>query len=311
VLAPKKLKAFASGNEDASYWQEATAQDYVTDCGGSCNPGFVFITIQRGGATPVTWRSKEDDSVLCCPIQAAPDPKTCTWRGTAPSCNGQCEDGEVALELNRWDDGKYCENGNKVYCCEVPSAKENKCYWTDVDSTHKAGDELFTFAGSFLETTADIVGIFGGLFRAPLADALNDWDLDMETRFCCPPDEAKKWKNCAWHGQPGSCFDDHCDIGRQVQLATSAYGFGESCFPRVERTRVFCCDPTDKGPLFPPVPLDRLFPHPPTGDKVDTDFDLDVDNTWGSGSAQNRRVMRNPTTVALDSLCLPLPRPFR
>lgn len=43
--------------------------------------------------------------------------------------------------MNRWGDGKYCEDGNKVYCCEVPNAEENKCYWTGVGGTCKSGDE--------------------------------------------------------------------------------------------------------------------------------------------------------------------------
>ena len=95
----------------------------------------------------------------------------------------------------------------------------------------------------------------------------------------------KNWKDCAWHGKPGKCDDNHCPIGSSVQLATSAYGQGESCWPRLERQRVFCCYPADNKSPFLPVPLDHLFPHPPTGDKVDTDYKLEVDNTWGDGEA--------------------------
>lgn len=86
-------------------------------------------------------------------------------------------------------------------------------------------------------------------------------------------------------GKPGSCFDNYCIIGHQVQLATSAYGQGESCAPRLERDRVFCCDPTHGRSPILPVPLDHLFPYPPTGDSVDTDFDWKVDNTWGDRHA--------------------------
>ncbi|KAH8598588.1 hypothetical protein B0O99DRAFT_505946, partial [Bisporella sp. PMI_857] len=46
---------------------------------------------------------------------------------------------------------------------------------------------------------------------------------------------------------------------------------------------VFCCDPPGGEPLFPLVPLDRIFKNPPIGDTIDTKFDLNVDNTWGDG----------------------------
>jgi chitinase len=137
-----------------------------------------------------------------------------------------------------------------------------------------------------LETIADISGIFGGLFGSALASALNGIDMDLEKRYCCPPDDAKKWQNCKWYGQPGTCFDNHCPIGHSVQLTDSPYGLGESCFPRVERTRVFCCDPSGGKSPFLPVPLENLFPKPPSGSNVDTDFKLEVDDTWGSGKAK-------------------------
>lgn len=112
--------------------------------------------------------------------------------------------------------------------------------------------------------------------------------LDIEERklFCCPPEEAKQWTNCEWKGKPGSCYDNQCALNSQVQLATSAYGFGESCFPQVDRSRVFCCDPTDGEPLFMPVPLDYLFPDPPDDDS-NVDFELEIDDTWGTGNEQS------------------------
>ncbi|KAL8730716.1 MAG: hypothetical protein Q9166_003908 [cf. Caloplaca sp. 2 TL-2023] len=272
VLAPKTLKAFSKEAENADFWKDATAADcYVTDCGGSCKAGFAPITHQPcGGAKPVIRTAKEDDSTLCCPLDAAPDPDKCVWRGTAPSCNGRCHDGEVTVQQNKWGDGKYCEDGNKAYCCEVTNDKENKCYWTGVGAHCEKGDIALTFAGTFLETIADIVDVFPPtLVGLALEEGLDALDMELQKRYCCPPDDAKKWKNCRWH----------------VQLATSAYGLGESCAPLLERDRVFCCDPTDGRSPFLPVPLDHLFPHPPEGDNVDTDFDLEVDNTWGDGKA--------------------------
>ncbi|KAI8631028.1 carbohydrate-binding module family 18 [Xylariaceae sp. FL1651] len=283
VLGDKGIDAFKDEAADASYWQEIGAQDcYVSDCGGSCNTGFISITHQPcGSAKPVTRHSSKKDSQLCCPIAAAPNPDDCTWRGSAPSCNGHCHDGEVAVELNRWGSGKYCEDGNKAYCCKS-EAVENTCYWSSVGGNCNKDDQPLTFAGTFLETVADIASL-GGLFGQALSDALNGIDMDLRKLYCCPPDMLKQWQNCGWHGKPGSCFDNHCDTGHQVQLTSSDYGAGESCAPRLERTRVFCCDPAKGKSPFLPVPLDYLFPDPPMGDSVDTNFDLTVDDTWGTG----------------------------
>ena len=78
-----------------------------------------------------------------------------------------------------------------------------------------------TFAGTFLQVIVDIAAL-GLLFGPILEDALNTADLTPTKRFCCPAKEAKEWTNCKWQlGQPGSCFDNHCDQGHQVQLAQS------------------------------------------------------------------------------------------
>ncbi|TFK66092.1 hypothetical protein BDN72DRAFT_162975 [Pluteus cervinus] len=283
LLYPKPLALFNRDADSQSYWEDAALGDCrVTDCGGKCNPGEVQVTTQPcGKATPVFRHSSQADSALCCPISSAPDPKDCRWEGGAPSCNGHCHPGQVATHSNRWGDGAYCEDGLKFYCCDIPGAKQIDCSWKDqCDSS----EVLMTFAGTFLEDIADIAGIFGGLVGLALSDALNGFDRDLGQDFCCSQEEAKKWSNCQWHGQPGSCFDNHCDTGKQVQLAESKYGFGESCFPRLERSRSFCCDPADGQSPFLPVPLDYLFPNAPDEEDVDVDFKLKVDPTWGTGS---------------------------
>ena len=114
----------------------------MTDCGGHCKDGFIKITNQPcGDAKFLTRHSTKADSELCCPLTSAPDPESCEWRGTAPSCNGRCHDGEVALQMNRWGDGKYCEDGNKLYCCEVPQGKNNDCYWSGIGNTCRGSDQ--------------------------------------------------------------------------------------------------------------------------------------------------------------------------
>jgi chitinase len=148
-----------------------------------------------------------------------------------------------------------------------------------------SGDLPLTFAGTFLETIADIASL-GGLFGQTLAHFLDGVDMDLRKLYCCSPDMMAQWQNCNWHGAPGSCDDNHCDIGHQVQLTQSDYGAGQSCAPRLERTRVFCCDPAKGKSPFLPVELDFLFPHAPTGSKLDTEYDLKIDDTWGTGSAK-------------------------
>lgn len=196
VLGNKGVDAFKGEADDASYWQEVGAQDcYVSDCGGSCNTGFISITHQPcGSAKPVTRHSSKKDSQLCCPITAAPNPHDCTWRGSHPSCNGHCHDGEVTVELNRWGSGDYCESGNKAYCCKS-EAVENTCYWSSVGGKCHKGDQPLTFAGTFLETVADIASL-GGLVGQALSAALDKIDMDLRRLYCCPPDMIKQWEHC-------------------------------------------------------------------------------------------------------------------
>ncbi|KAL6232550.1 hypothetical protein BDW75DRAFT_242829 [Aspergillus navahoensis] len=93
------------------------------------------------------------------------------------------------------------------------------------------------------------------------------------------------WQNCAWHDKPGSCFDNHCDTGWQVALTIAYEGEGDDCgFWHSERQRSFCCDPPDNSSPFMPVPLDYLFPDPPSEEEADTDFKLKVDPTYGGAS---------------------------
>lgn len=133
-MAPRSLALFAHKADKEAFWEDATVPDcYVTDCGGSCKPGWLNVVSQPcGGAKPVTRHAKGKPSSLCCPVEGAPNKKDCKWRGTAPSCNGHCQDREVALQLNKWGDGKYCEDGHKAYCCKSPVADGHQCYWAGV-----------------------------------------------------------------------------------------------------------------------------------------------------------------------------------
>ena len=158
VLIFKIISAFAKDADEKSFWEDTTVPNcYVTDCGGSCNSGFFKIENQPcGDAKPVTRHSKEKDSLLCCFFAGSPDPKNCQWRGTSSSCNGHCHDDEVIMELNRWGNGKYCEDGNKVYCCKSPQVQKNKCYWAGVN--HRCnGDDTTMINESLLLSNEDVV----------------------------------------------------------------------------------------------------------------------------------------------------------
>lgn len=134
-----------------------------------------------------------------------------------------------------------------------------------------------------MQLVGDLVSTFGGLQGKFLVEAVEGagelFGIDVLKYYCCPKKDADEFENCAWHGKPGSCYDNHCPVGsHSVQLTDSPYGEGEDCFPRVERTRVFCCDPVNGASPFLPVELDRLFPDPPSGDDVDTDHELNTDD---------------------------------
>ncbi|KXH59987.1 glycosyl hydrolase family 18 [Colletotrichum salicis] len=282
-----KLARKSSKADDAAYWQDIGAQNcYVSNCGDEgCKPGFKPIETQPcGSAHWFTRRAEGGKSTLCCPLSAAPDPDDCSWRSSAPECNGRCDNDEVLLQLNKWGDGKYCENGNKAYCCKTALEKKNNCAWGDRGKSCKSGQQPLTFSGTFGKDEPDLNALYR-LKASSLASALKDYDLSDIDLYCCPPEDLNRWNNCEWKGKPGNCFDGHCDINTEVQVAWSNFGGAEGCFPRLDRTRIFCCDPPKGENVFLPVPLKDLFPNPPSGDDVDTNFDLKVDSTWGGAES--------------------------
>ncbi|KAJ3957714.1 hypothetical protein N0V92_005733 [Colletotrichum tropicale] len=312
----------ASLAKDSAYWQDMGAQNcYVTDCGGKCDKkGFKAVTTQPcGSAKAVTRRSSKADSTLCCPIDSAPDPADCKWRtrGNAPTCNGRCEYGEVGLQLNKWGDGKYCEDGHKMYCCKTNSVSghENKCSFNSKGKKCPSGQSPLTFAGEFGkgnigEKKPDVdFERLNKLKGSSLMSEIEKYEWSQLKLYCCPDEDTSKWNSCEWKGKPRSCFDAHCDLNTQVMLTWAGFGGGEGCFPHPDpnRVRVFCCGPPDGEPLFLPVGLEHLFPNPPTGDDVKTKSHSKIDGTWGgsqSSSADDPNkaaiqfyVMASPTEI--------------
>ncbi|GKT56242.1 hypothetical protein ColTof3_03581 [Colletotrichum tofieldiae] len=267
--------------EDAAYWQDMGAQDcYVTGCGGECKTGFKEITHQPcGDATFLFRHSTEEDSKLCCPLS----------RSDAPECVGRCEPGEVGLQLNKWGDSTYCENGHKMYCCDTATTRENKCYFADDGQKCKSDEQPITWSGRITKDYDKLERLYE-LSGSDLSEALEEYDLSDVSLYCCPPEDFERWDDCEWKGAPdqGNCFDGHCDLNTQVAVTWAGSGGGRVCGGiDPGRLRVFCCAPPSGEPLFLPVPLKDLFPDPPTGDDVKTKFDLNIDNTWGDGEADN------------------------
>ncbi|KAK0736846.1 glycosyl hydrolases family 18-domain-containing protein [Apiosordaria backusii] len=305
VISPKKLGSL--GPEKGKSWADATVPNcYVTGCDGKCDPGFILLSEQNCG-------TNDKQSQLCCPLSGAPDPKTCQWRGNPHLCNGHCHDDEVMLQMNRWGGGGgYCHDGHKAYCCKSPLAEENQCYWAGMGSSCNTGDVTMTFSGTVLSVAADIAQAILDLVGKPtplaemvgeaLSDLLEMIEIDTMKLYCCPKEDSKKWQNCNWHGEPGSCFDNHCPDVKAVQLTDSYFGAGETCGWKIERVRVFCCEPAPGQRTFLPVPLANLFENPPSGDNLDTEFDLNVDKTSASGGHDE-----NPNDAAFQFVVLTSP----
>ncbi|KAL9948803.1 hypothetical protein ACHAQF_005536 [Verticillium nonalfalfae] len=283
VLDPKPLDDFRSDKPDDN-WTGSNEKCYVSKCGKGCSPGDIKITEQKCG--------KGKKSQLCCPLSGAPDPKDCTWRGGPNICNGRCHDDEVMTHMSKWGGGADCWDGNAAHCCKSPLGEENSCYWAGVAKKCKAGHLPLTFSGTVLSILDDIAKVIltvvgravpiAALTGRVLLEVLDQLDLDTNKLYCCPEDDVDRWKNCAWYGKPGSCFDGHCPDMKFVQLTDSYFGGGETCGGQLSRVRTFCCESAG-DPLFLPVPLENLFEHPPDGDSVDTDFSLKTDDSSAGG----------------------------
>ncbi|EEY23441.1 chitotriosidase-1 [Verticillium alfalfae VaMs.102] len=283
VLDPKPLGDFRSDKPDDN-WTGSNEKCYVSKCGKGCSPGDIKITEQKCG--------KGKKSQLCCPLSGAPDPKDCTWRGGPNICNGRCHDDEVMTHMSKWGGGADCWDGNAAHCCKSPLGEENSCYWAGVAKKCKAGHLPLTFSGTVLSILDDIAKVIlmvvgravpiAALTGRVLLEVLDQLDLDTNKLYCCPEDDVDRWKNCAWYGKPGSCFDGHCPDMKFVQLTDSYFGGGETCGGQLSRVRTFCCESAG-DPLFLPVPLENLFEHPPDGDSVDTDFSLKTDDSSAGG----------------------------
>ncbi|KAJ5598379.1 hypothetical protein N7537_008463 [Penicillium hordei] len=285
VLYPEDVVMTDSMKDDTSYWESQHPGDCrTTECSKHCPTGTIEMDTFKcpdGG--------DKGDSRICCPIAAAPDPDTCHWRGgeSGSLCNGQCHGGEVALASAVDGGNGHCSDGRQFYCCPIPEVAAGGCINCGWKDTCSDDQEPLTFAGTFLEAVSDVLD-YTGLFGQALADFLDDVDMDNMRQYCCSKEEIKNWKDCYWAGRGGrsiySCDDNHCNTGHEAELTLSPYGEGEDCMP-TSRQRAFCCTPASGESLFMPVPLEYLFENPPEN-ADDPDFNLSVDDTWGTGDTQ-------------------------
>ncbi|KAJ6785998.1 hypothetical protein PWT90_07634 [Aphanocladium album] len=286
VLDPKPLGDFKSIDKGDDNWTGTNEKCYVTACGEGCKAGEIKITDE--------YCAKKKVSTLCCPLSGAPDPKDCTWRGgTTRWCNGRCHDDEVMTHMSKYGGGHDCWDGQIAHCCKSALGEYNVCKWRGVGEKCHAGELPMTFSGTVLNILEDIAKVIlrvvgrayplTALTGELLLKVLDELHLDTKKLYCCPEEELKKWKNCAWYGKPGNCFDGHCPDMKTVQITDSYFGGGETCGGQLSRVRTFCCE-SDGEPLFLPVPLTNLFEHPPDGG-VDTDFTLKTDKSSDHGDS--------------------------
>ncbi|KAJ4319636.1 hypothetical protein N0V84_006272 [Fusarium piperis] len=250
VLAPKSFTAHKDRSVKTPWVDLGTGHCTVNECGTTgCKSGWIEVD------QSLCDRLAGKKTSVCCPFASAPDPKKCTWRGNGVLCNGQCHEGEVALASSQHaGGGDVCTDGRKFLCCEA-EAQVPDCRWTDCNEKCDSSTEKeLTWKNG------------------------NCKDKD-EKKFCC--NKEQEWRNCKWHGKPGNCFDNHCDTGWQVALTTSHGGEGHDCGWASRRHRTYCCDPPKGESPFLPVPLEYLFPDPPSEKEAESDFQLKVDNTWG------------------------------
>ncbi|KAK8093699.1 Glycosyl hydrolases family 18 protein, partial [Apiospora hydei] len=284
VLDPKPLGDFKTSDKPDENWTGTNEMCYITGCDAHCKAGEIKITDQKCG--------KNKKSELCCPLSGAPDPKECHWRGgDTKFCNGHCEDDEVMTHMSKYGGGKDCWDGQLAHCCKSALGEKNICKWRGVGEKCHSDELPLTFSGTVLEILEDVAKVIlrvvgravplVSLTGEVLLQVLDSLDLDTKKLYCCPKDEVKKWKNCAWYGKPGNCFDGHCPDMKTVQITDSYFGGSETCGIHADRVRTFCCE-SDGEPLFLPVPLKNLFEHPPEGG-VDTDFTLETDKTSAGG----------------------------
>ncbi|KAF2996314.1 hypothetical protein E8E14_001197 [Neopestalotiopsis sp. 37M] len=97
-------------------------------CNGKCHDGEVEVASDLSGTGSECWTGHK---VLCCQ-QTASDAAagSCSWHGSAPFCNGKCDDDQTKLTSDAMGAGgeEICLTGSKAFCCSSPVPYTN-CDW--------------------------------------------------------------------------------------------------------------------------------------------------------------------------------------
>ncbi|KAK7029911.1 putative class V chitinase [Favolaschia claudopus] len=238
-----------TGRSSLSLKALASTEDPITSCvfsdcglGDNCPAGTrpviianhpdksAAIGISEGNnACRDEWNGSGDsrfERVFCCPPNNAP---TCRWGGTAPFCNGRCNDDEIQIGTGINGDGSDCWTGHKALCCKKTTADKDwgACQWEgSAPSCPKAGCKesdrqplVTTTWGQGGEQPCSLSGV---------------------KSYCCtqPP----PFTGCEWnkHGDDNSFFQNpfvcqgKCPAGKQL-IATDI----GSC---IWGSQAFCCD---------------------------------------------------------------------
>ncbi|KDR82337.1 hypothetical protein GALMADRAFT_237588 [Galerina marginata CBS 339.88] len=201
------------------------------ECGQSCPAGLSPAQRSdgknRGNTGTNTGCTGSDSRLYCCPSDDMP---TCTWRGTAPFCDGKCHDGEVEVTSSTSGTGASCWTGHKVLCClkTASDAAVSECHWSGSAPICAAP---FSQADCPSGEKALTNSNYGAGGEQPC-------DIGSKS-FCC--DQPPPYQNCDWfyHGGnfwgaiPFSCTGT-CPAGKSV-IATDPTG----CFSGYG---AFCCD---------------------------------------------------------------------
>ncbi|KAL2817250.1 hypothetical protein BDW59DRAFT_166064 [Aspergillus cavernicola] len=201
-----------------------------------------------------------------------------------------CSSGEIEITRTQCTDEDFWTGEFSVQstCCPFSSAPTAKdCWWR--------GNEPFCNGQCHAGEVALQSSLYGAWGKC----------LDGRKFLCCPA--AAQMPDCRWTECGDSCSNNENEMtwqyggcggdeqkkfccskktGRTVALTTAYEGEGDDCgFWHSERQRSFCCDPPDSSSPFMPVPLEYLFPDPPSEEEADTDFTLKVDPTYGGASS--------------------------
>jgi chitinase len=208
--------------------------DCGKDCPGTSKPAQRSDGKSRGNAGIYAFCPEGETRNYCCPKDK--EMPTCTWRGTAPFCNGKCEKGEVQVSSDGSATGEECWTGHKVLCCTSTEsdAAIGQCKWEGAapfcGKDGRVGQHYGCDEDDRYEETFDSIGASG-----------ESVCFSGYKSFCCT--KPNPFTNCGWTTKespwlhPFTC-PVGCPAGKQIiaQDPTKAGLFCET------GSSYYCCD---------------------------------------------------------------------